>query len=434
MKKISAVLLSFILIMLALTACDKKTNTSKNISDDVKDGQVYYLNFKPEADAAWQKLAKAYSEETGVPVKVITAASDLYEPTLESEMSKENPPTLFQVNGPIKLAKWKKSCYDLTDTDIYKNLTTDAFTLKDGKKTLAIAYVVESYGIIVNKKLLNEAGYSIDNIKSFEDLKKVATDISNRKEELGFTAFTSAGMDPSSEWRCKTHLANLPIYFEYQKKSIRQVSTIKGTYLDNFRNIWDLYINNSTEEPQNLLTKTVEDSRREFIAKKAVFYQNGSWEYNALKDGGFADKDLAIIPIYIGVGDEENQGLCTGTENYWCVNKNSKHADIEATLKFLSWCVTSETGVSIMANDMGFVIPFKEALPSPNLFVRQDTEYTRKGKVPVSWCFTTMPSDEWKNGVGKALAFYATDQSDESWNEVVKAFVDGWKNEYKNNR
>ena len=31
-------------------------------------GSVYYLNFKPEADEAWQKLAATYTEQTGVPV------------------------------------------------------------------------------------------------------------------------------------------------------------------------------------------------------------------------------------------------------------------------------------------------------------------------------------------------------------------------------
>lgn len=51
-------------------------------------GSVYYLNFKPEADAAWQALAKEYTELTGVPVQVVTAASGTYEETLTAEMDK----------------------------------------------------------------------------------------------------------------------------------------------------------------------------------------------------------------------------------------------------------------------------------------------------------------------------------------------------------
>lgn len=395
-------------------------------------GSVYYLNFKPEQDEQWQELAKAYTEETGVKVEVVTAASGEYETTLMSEMGKSGAPTLFQVNGPVGLANWKDYCYDLSGSDVYKQLTSEDYALKDGDKVAGIAYVIESYGLIVNKTLLAKAGYTIDDIQSFTDLKKVAEDITARSSELGFAAFTSAGMDGSSDWRFKTHLANLPIYFEYQEDGIGTTDAIKGTYLDNYRNIWDLYINNSTCAPAELAAKTGDDSRNEFLAGQAVFFQNGSWEYgNLTADGTFTDDDLAMIPIYIGAGDEANQGLCTGTENYWCVNSEADEADIQATLDFMNWCVTSEKGTKAMGEDMGFVIPFKNAVESQNLFVKQDKEMTEAGKTPVSWNFPTMPSEEWKNGVGQALTAYAADQTDEQWAGVVSAFVDGWKTEYE---
>ena len=391
-------------------------------------GKVYYLNFKPEQDEQWQALAKVYTEQTGVPVTVVTAASGEYETTLMSEMAKSDAPTLFQVNGPIGLANWKDYCYDLTGSDILGQLTSDTYALKDGDATLGIGYVIESYGLITNKTLLEKAGYTIDDIKSFEDLKKVAEDITARQDELGFAAFTSAGMDSSSDWRYKTHLANLPIYFEYQDEGITSTDAIKGTYLDNYKNIFDLYINNSTCAPTELAGKTADDSRNEFLAGEAVFYQNGSWEYvNLTQDGTFTDDDLAMIPIYFGVGDEANQGLCTGTENYWCVNSEAPEEDIQATLDFINWCVTSEEGTKAMANDMGFVIPFKGAQESSNVFVKQDQEMTAAGKTPVSWNFTTMPSENWKNGVGSALTAYAAGTGD--WDGVVTAFVDGWATE-----
>ncbi len=292
-------------------------------------GSVYYLNFKPEQDEQWQDLAKAYTEETGVPVTVVTAASGNYETTLMSEMGKSGAPTLFQVNGPVGLANWKDYCYDLSGSAIYGELTSEDFALKDGDAVAGIAYVIESYGLICNKTLLADAGYSIDDIKSFADLKKVAEDITSRSSELGFAAFTSAGMDGSSDWRFKTHLANLPIYFEYKEDGIGSTPAIKGTYLDAYRNIWDLYVNNSTCSGKDLAAKTGDDSRNEFLNKEAVFFQNGSWEYgNLVGDGKFTDDDLAMIPIYIGVGDEANQGLCTGTENYWCVNKDASEDDV----------------------------------------------------------------------------------------------------------
>ena len=433
MKKVFALLLSLTLCVGLLSACGgSKTETpasSGESGSSTATGSVYYLNFKPEQDEAWQNLAKAYTEETGVPVTVVTAASGTYEQTLMSEIAKSNPPTLFQVNGPVGLANWKDYCYDLTGSDALGQLTSEDFALKDGDATLGIAYVIESYGIITNKTLLAKAGYSVDDIKSFADLKKVAEDITARKDELGFAAFSSTGMDGSSDWRFKTHLANLPIYFEYQADGIGTTDAIKGTYLDNYKAIFDLYINNSTCDPAVLSGKTGDDSRNEFLAGEAVFFQNGSWEYgNLVGDGKFTDDDLQMIPIYIGVGDEANQGLCTGTENYWCVNNSASAENIQATLDFMNWCVTSETGTKAMANDMGFVIPFKGAQESPNLFVKQDAAYTAEGKTPVSWNFPTMPSENWKNEVGNALTAYAAGTG--TWDAVVSAFVDGWASEY----
>ncbi|MCR5196492.1 MAG: ABC transporter substrate-binding protein [Pseudobutyrivibrio sp.] len=390
-------------------------------------GKVYYLNFKPEADEAWQEIAKQYTDETGVEVTVITAASGTYEETLQSEIAKDEAPTLFQVNGPVGLANWKDYCYDLKDSSLYNELTSDSFALYDGDAVAGIAYVIESYGIIVNTELLDKAGYSLDDIKGFDDLKKVAEDITARKDELGFAAFTSAGMDGSSDWRFKTHLANLPIYFEYQDKGIDSTDAIEGKYLDNYKNIWDLYINNATCAPGDLAGKTGDDAENEFASGEAVFYQNGSWEYKNLTDKGMTDEQLAMMPIYIGAGDEANQGLCTGTENYWCVNSEASEEDIQATIDFLTWMVTSDAGTKMLADNIG-VIPFKKAADTTNLFVLNDRKYTEDGKTPVSWNFTTMPSEEWKNGVGSALTAYAAGTGE--WDDVVKAFVDGWASEY----
>jgi len=262
---------------------------------------------------------------------------------------------------------------------------------------------------------------------STDDLKKVADDIQSKKDDLGIKgAFTSAGMDGSSDWRFKTHLANLPIYYEYKADGIDDTEAIKGTYLDNYKNVFDLYITDSTCDGTELSAKTADDSRNEFINGDAVFYQNGSWEYGELSKT-YSDDELAMIPIYFGV-DDENEGLATGTENFWCVNKEASEEDIQATLDFMNWCVTSEDGTKSMSEDMGFTIPFKTAQESTNVFVKQDAEYTEAGLTPVSWNFTTMPSENWKNNLGGALLNYA--QGTGAWDNVQTAFVDGWAEEY----
>ena len=429
MKKFLAMLLALVMA-LSLVACGEKKDDTKTEGGDTATGSVYYLNFKPESDNAWKALAATYTEKTGVPVKILTAASGEYESTLVSEMDKEDAPTLFQCNeGGV--ATWGEFCYDLSSSDVYNQLTSKDYALKNADgEVISIGYCLETYGIIVNKALLKEAGYEVTDITNFESLKKIADDIHSRAAELGFDAFTSAGLDGTSSWRFSGHLANMPLFYEFRDEGVTsKPATIKGTYLDNYKAIWDLYITDSATTGAALLSATGDQAEAEFGEGKAVFYQNGTWEYSNLtseKFGMNAD-DLTMIPIYIGVGDEANQGLCTGTENYWCVNKEADQADIDATLDFIYWCVSSDEGTKAMANDMGFVIPFKNAQESPNLFVKVDNALTAEGKTPVAWCFSTMPSENWKNGVGSALTAYAAGTGD--WNAVVTAFVDGWKTE-----
>ena len=138
-RKLVAMTMACTLAATALTGCGGSSDGGSTAADTKADsaaaetaasdaeGSVYYLNFKPEQDEQWQALAKAYTEETGVPVTVVTAASGNYETTLMSEMGKSGAPTLFQVNGPVGLANWKDYCYDLAGSDIYSQLTSDTY-------------------------------------------------------------------------------------------------------------------------------------------------------------------------------------------------------------------------------------------------------------------------------------------------------------------
>ena len=456
-KRIVCAMMCVAMVATSLVGCGSKTDegtandaaATDDAADDAADaeatddtaetGKVYYLNFKPEQADAWVELANAYTEETGVQVTVETAASGTYEQTLKSEMAKTDAPTLFQVNGPVGLASWKDYCYDLSGSDLYSQVKSDDFVLKDGDAVQGIAYVIETYGIIYNKTILDEycaKDYAVvksaDEINSFDKLKAVADSIQENKDDLGVEgAFTSAGMDSSSDWRFKTHLANLPIYYEYKDKGIGSTDKIEGTYLDNYKKIWDLYITDSTCEPTMISSKTGEDAEAEFSMGEAVFFQNGTWEYGNLINNGMTDDDLGMLPIYIGAPGEENQGLCTGSENYWCVNKNASEADIQATLDFLNWCVTSDAGRDSIANTMGFLTPFKsfdDGYTPANKLIECADEYIAAGKTAVSWNFASIPSEKWKDLVGAALTEYAQGTGD--WDAVVTAFVDGWEAEY----
>ena len=373
MKKIIAMLLALVMVF-ALCACGQPAAPAEQPAEapaeqpaeepaPAAEGSVYYLNFKPEADEAWQSIAKTYTQLTGVPVKVVTAASGTYQEILTAEMDKSEAPTMFQVGNQGAVATWGEYCYDLTGTDVWNEMTTHAFDLTNADGfTYSIGYCYECFGIIVNKALLEQAGHSIGEITNFESLKAVADDIHARAAELGFDAFSSAGLDGSSSWRFSGHLANMPLYYEFRDDGVTaQPATITGAYLDNFKAIWDLYITDSATTGADLLTATGDASEAEFGNGQAVFYQNGSWEYSALTGNyGMNADDLQMIPIYCGVEGEEEAGLCSGTENCWAVNVEADEADIKATLDFMKWVVTSEEGTTMLAEQFG-PCPFKNA-------------------------------------------------------------------------
>ena len=420
MKKLVALALTLVMALSMITVAS------------AAEGKVYYLNFKPEADAAWQELAKTYTEQTGVEVKVVTAASGTYSETLTAEMDKgASAPTLFQNGNQAGIETWDGFMVDLAGTELANELTTNDFNLYgENGELYAIGYCYEAFGIITNKALLEKAGYTVADITNFESLKKVAEDIHARKDELGFDAFSPAGLDGSSSWRFSGHLANMPLYYEFRDNGVTaQPATITGAYLDGFKNIWDLYINNSSVDPSQLASSTGEESTAAFGQGKAVFYQNGTWEYAGLVSNyGMNPEDLVMLPIYIGVEGEENAALPCGTENCWAVNSQASEADQKATLDFLKWVVTSEEGTTMMAEQFG-PIPFKAAKASSNVFFNDANKYIAAGKYVVSWAFNYTPNvDTWRAGVVAALTQYSAGTG--SWDDVVTAFVQGWATQY----
>ena len=434
-KKLLALSLAAAMSVSMLAGCSQGETTGSGSGSQAgteATGSVYYLNFKPEADAAWQALAAEYTAQTGVEVKVETAASGTYNDTLTAEMGKSEMPTLFQCGNAQGLIDWGDYCLDFTGTAVLDEMTTGDFNLTDETGAVkAIGYCYEAFGIIVNKALLETAGYALEDITNFESLKAIAEDIHARSAELGFDAFSSAGLDGSSSWRFSGHLANMPLYYEFRDNNVtEQPAEITGAYLANYRNIWDLYINNSSAEKTSLTTATGDMSTGEFKEGKAVFFQNGSWEYAGLVEAGMDPANLAMIPIYCGVEGEEEAGLCCGTENCWAVNAKASQEDIDATLDFIYWVVTSDEGTKMMAEQFG-PIPFKNAKESENVFFNDANAYMADGNYTVTWAFNHTPNvDSWRATVVSALAAYSADQTDANWAAVETAFAYGWAYEY----
>ena len=447
MKKLFALLLA-VAMVLSMAACASSTDnttatsapatteagetTAASEATEAEGGSVYYLNFKPEFNDALQELAKTYTEKTGVEVKVVTAASGQYNDTLTAEMAKSSAPTIFNIGNMAALNDWDEYALDLTGSAITNELNTDTFNLYNAAGELkAIPNCYESYGIIVNTKLLEQAGHSVDEIKDFESLKAVADDIHARASELGFDAFSSAGLDGSSSWRFSGHLLNLPLYYEFRDDNVTDTpATLKGTYMDNFKNAWDLYITDSAADATTLSTATGDESLAEFTSRKAAFYQNGTWAYADLMAGGMTDDELQMIPIYCGVDGEEQAGLCSGTENCWAINSHASEADQKASIDFLVWLVTDPDASATYVAQLG-AVPFKNCPASDNKFIVDGNKLLSEGKYAVTWAFNYTPNvDSFRATLVTALTAYSADPTDANWQQVVSAVVDGWAIEY----
>lgn len=445
MKKIIACLTAAVLLF-TVSACGKKNETDMNSAK--ADNTVYFLNFKPEIADIYKEIAQKYEAEKGVKVKVVTAASNTYETTLKSEIAKSDAPTIFQINGPVGYQSWAKYCKDLSDTKLYDYLSDKDLAIKNSGGVFGIPYVVEGYGIIYNNAImekyfaLKDKAVSIskaEEITSFKLLKEVVEDMTKHKQELGIDGvFASTSMSGGEQWRWTTHLLNMPIY--YEMKDISDESTISTAYnaktidfkySDNFKNVFDLYINNSTTEKGLLSGKSVEDSMSEFALGKAAMVQNGNWAWEQIskvKGNTVKADDIKYLPIYIGIDGEEKQGLCIGTENYLAINKNVSEQKQKASVEFLEWLFSSETGKDYAVNKLNFISPFntfKENERPDDPLAREVIKWMEKDKTTVEWVFNSFPSQEFKDDFGNALLEYV--QGTKSFDDVKKVTVDSWK-------
>ena len=402
-------------------------------SGNAAGGSVYWLNFKPEADELLQQVAGMYTEKTGVPVKVVTAASGTYSQTLNAEMDKSAPPTLSVIGNQAGVKAWADYAVDLNGTAIANELNTDAYNLYDESgKLVSIGYCYESYGIIVNPDLLEEAGYKLEDINNFDALKTAAEDIHARAGELGFDAFTSNDMDDSSSWRYTGHMINLDYYYEEQDAGATWTEcppTITGAYVDNYRALYDLCVENSLVSRDSLATGG-HDAENEFKTGQAVFFVQGSWEYGAVAE---AVPNAAMIPYYCGVDGEEKAGLNCGTENCWAINSKASEEDQQATMDFMVWLVTDPEVSEMIVNGVGGfgVMPYKSAAASKNGFLADANEYTSNGCYVMDWATNYQPNvDDYRAAFVSALNQYNADPTDANWETVRTAIVDGWAAQY----
>ena len=411
-------------------------------------GEVRYLNFKPESAGVYEELAQIYEKETGVKVIIETAANNAYESTLTAKMANRNPPTLFQINGPKGYANWKDYCADLKDSELYKHLTDKSLAVTDKGGVYGIPYVLEGYGIIYNKEITDKyfalpkkstTFKSMDEINNFEKLKKLVEDMQKNASKLGIKGvFASTSLKAGEDWRWQTHLLNIPIYYEFTNNNIDltsdQTDTITFEYNKNFKNIFDLYLNNSVIPSKQVGIKTVDNSMSEFALGECAMVQNGNWAWSQIEGvkGNVVKADnIKYLPIYTGMKVDPQQGLCIGTENFYAVNKKASAEDQKATVDFVYWLYSSEKGKDYVINKLGFISPFDTFTefekPKDPLAVEVLHWMKKSDITTIPWYFTLFPSQVFKEDFGSDLLRYA--QGSEKWATVTDNVIADWKKE-----
>lgn len=417
--------------------------------------EIYFLNFKPEiADVYEAKVIPAFqAENPGYKLKVVTAASGTYEQTLKSEQAKSNPPVIFQTNGPVGLEGSRNDAAALDNTNFYKLLADKSMALKLDGKVAAIPYAVEGYGIIYNNAIMNKyfalpnkavAINSADEIKDFATLKAVVEDMQKNIDALGIKGvFASTSMAAGNQWRWQTHTVNVPLYYEFLKKAPETSPVLTGlaaetldfTYNKNFKDLMDLYTNNSLTAKTLLGSKSVDDSMAEFALGQCAMVQNGNWaaaQILGTPGNKVASADIKFLPLYMGIDGEMNAGLCVGTENYLCINKNASAEAQAGADVFLTWLFSSPTGKKLVSEDLKFITPFNSfseaELPTDPLSQQVSIWMNKSGVNSIGWTFAAIPSEEWKNALGSALLAYFEGKAD--WNNVVKTAQDQWAAEW----
>lgn len=448
MKKILSVLMVLCFFVTVFTACNKDKNQGNSPQGNNGQATIRFLNFKPEIATVYEKISKAYKEETGVNLIVETAASGNYEQTLAAKMGTDEAPTLFQINGPKGYANWKDYCADLSNTELYKHLTDKSLAVTVDGKVYGIPYVVEGYGIIYNKEITDKyfalseksAKYkSMDEIKSFNALKEVVEDMQKNASKLGIKGvFASTSLKTGEDWRWQTHLANIPVYYEFNDNGIDLSSdatkTINFEYSENFKNIFDLYINNSTTDKKVLGSKIVDESMAEFALGQCAMVQNGNWAWGQISDidkNTVKAENIKYLPIYMGIAGEENQGLCIGTENFLAINSQADKNEQKAAQDFIYWLFSSETGKKYVIDELELIAPFdtfsEDEKPDDPLAQEVIKWMNNADVTTIPWNFTVFPSQTFKEDFGASLLQYA--QGSKDWDKVKKDFISSWKSE-----
>ncbi|MDR1754711.1 MAG: ABC transporter substrate-binding protein [Eubacterium sp.] len=413
--------------------------------EDTSSGSVYFFNAYPELEAVYKEIADEYEKETGITVKIESVETDNYNSALkeklEDQSDSHDAPTIFQIKSVSDYRQFKDYTKDIYGSAMHELLNDKSLSINNkGNYIYCIPMSVKAYGIIYNKDIMQHY-YDSDNplimdpweIRETGLFKDVVEDMTMKKDRIGIK-----GVFPATPLGGgQRQLFNVAAYYEYWDENIDfaagdTANELLFSFDQNFKEMLDLYLNNSTIDKALLSSATEENAVLEFARGDCAMIQGGTWIYNDLisAPGSVITADnLAMLPIFIGGPGEVSQGLCVGSDNYFALNIGSSERDINESLDFLEWLYTSSAGKDYVVNKLNFIPPYtsfaEEDIPYDKPLDRWAVTWVKRLVISsVPWRFEFLPSYPFEENFGKRLIRYAGGEMD--WETVKEETINEW--------
>lgn len=388
MKKILAIVLMLAMLLTASALAD-----------------ITIVQNKVEIDAALQEYAAAYTEKTGVGVKVITGGgSSDYNTVLKAEFASGSEPDIFVIEGPTGYELYKESITPMNDAE-WVQYTAAAYM--EGDDVIGFPVSVEGYGLAYNADILAKAGIDPATLTNFDAYAAAFEKLDSMKEELGLDSVVSmvAGVAAGMTWVTGLHNFNVYLTVGLDRNDTSIIDQVLAGEVDAERfhqycQYVDLIFKYSDKDM--LLNGTQDMQLAAFMNQKTAFYHQGNWMDPNIAAMG-ADFEMAYAPH--AFLKEDTDGILVNPPSWYVVNGNAGHFD--EAVAFLNALATTEEGHDYMVNKAAMVPAFTNVEIQPTTPLSKSVmEWNAAGKT-YSWQQYKLPDGFGMGTLGSLYELFA---------------------------
>lgn len=430
--KRSVLSLILILVLAVMAACsgnsgsgkvNEGTQTSTKPDQTTKDVKLTFFNTSAEVNTVFEKLFKTYHElNPNVTIELIpTPIGGAQLEKFQSLLASGNPATIANLDSGTIL-QYKDSFLNLdSEKAKYEGLTKSGAVegaLLDGK-FLGVPWTAQGYGLLYNKRVIEEAiggEFNPASVKTRDDLAALFEKIK--------AAGKAAVMIHGADWSLGAHYLGLA--YSLQSANVDEnrqfVENLKNGQVDLTSNpqftglmdTFDLLKTYNARSNDPLVADYAKDSS-DFAKGEAAFYFMGDWTWAVIGTLEGRDGDFGIIPVPISnnPNDFGNSQVAYSEPKLIAIDGSGSTPEQQKEAKaFIEWLVTSEQGQEAIVNQMGLSMPYKDVkVESPNLISNAVSAYVDQGKVINIGVINYLPQDYWAK-TGAAMQKYLVGKTD----------------------